>query len=99
MASEARIHAGTKRRAPAREILPEKQLERYLPRNLLRFDNEQKALPAIAKDSALVSQIENCVQRIPTKHTLYHRDARAFAELPENSVHLVVTSPPYWTLK
>lgn len=76
-----------------------KGLEQYLPKEFLTFDDHQTALPAIAKNQKLVSQIEHCVQRIPTTHTLYQRDARDFNELPEASVHLVVTSPPYWTLK
>jgi modification methylase len=32
-------------------------------------------------------------------HLLRQGDARDLSFLPENSVHLVVTSPPYWTLK
>lgn len=36
----------------------------------------------------------------PTTHRVYLGDAREMAELPTPaSVHLVVTSPPYWTLK
>jgi site-specific DNA-methyltransferase (adenine-specific) len=34
-----------------------------------------------------------------TTHTLVHGDARNLAFIPDGSVHLVVTSPPYWTLK
>ncbi len=34
-----------------------------------------------------------------TAHTLYLGDARAFPYIAEESVHLVVTSPPYWNLK
>lgn len=34
-----------------------------------------------------------------TVHQLYRRDARDLSILPDGSVHLVVTSPPYWTLK
>ncbi|HIU19427.1 MAG TPA: site-specific DNA-methyltransferase [Candidatus Limiplasma stercoravium] len=34
-----------------------------------------------------------------TSHTLYHWDARNISFLPDNSVHLIVTSPPYWNLK
>jgi DNA modification methylase len=34
-----------------------------------------------------------------TSHRLVQRDARDLAFLPDASVHLVVTSPPYWTLK
>lgn len=34
-----------------------------------------------------------------TNHTLYRADARDLSFCKDESVHLVVTSPPYWTLK
>jgi len=34
-----------------------------------------------------------------TKHVLHEGDARELAWIADESVHLVVTSPPYWTLK
>jgi modification methylase len=34
-----------------------------------------------------------------TNHRLHLGDARDLSWLPDRSVHLVVTSPPYWTLK
>jgi site-specific DNA-methyltransferase (adenine-specific) len=34
-----------------------------------------------------------------TTHTLHRGDARDLSWIPNESVHLVVTSPPYWTLK
>jgi site-specific DNA-methyltransferase (adenine-specific) len=34
-----------------------------------------------------------------TKHRLHRGDARNLQWIPDSSVHLVVTSPPYWTLK
>jgi site-specific DNA-methyltransferase (adenine-specific) len=34
-----------------------------------------------------------------TAHRLHQGDARDLSWLPDESVHLVVTSPPYWTLK
>jgi modification methylase len=34
-----------------------------------------------------------------TKHRLHKGDARDLSWLPDKSAHLVVTSPPYWTLK
>ena len=34
-----------------------------------------------------------------TSHRLHLGDARDLSWLPDRSVHLVVTSPPYWTLK
>lgn len=32
-------------------------------------------------------------------HTLYYGDARDLSFIPDHSVHLVLTSPPYWNLK
>ncbi|MBI4193875.1 MAG: site-specific DNA-methyltransferase [Betaproteobacteria bacterium] len=74
-------------------------LEDFLPFDPLAYGNQQTALPAIAKQSKLVKQIEDAVGRLPTSHTLYNVDARRFDFLEPRSVHLVVTSPPYWTLK
>jgi site-specific DNA-methyltransferase (adenine-specific) len=34
-----------------------------------------------------------------TEHTLHLGDARNLDWIPDSSIHLVVTSPPYWTLK
>src|SRR5713101_328912 len=34
-----------------------------------------------------------------TSHTLSLGDARDLSAISDGSVHLVVTSPPYWTLK
>ncbi|MBI4714692.1 MAG: site-specific DNA-methyltransferase, partial [Nitrospirae bacterium] len=34
-----------------------------------------------------------------TSHTLILGDSRRMTEIPDESVHLVVTSPPYWQLK
>ena len=34
-----------------------------------------------------------------TTHKLFHADARSMSFITDNSVHLVVTSPPYWNLK
>jgi site-specific DNA-methyltransferase (adenine-specific) len=33
------------------------------------------------------------------RHVLYHGDSRNLAFLPDECVHLAVTSPPYWNLK
>jgi len=35
----------------------------------------------------------------PTTHRLIHADARDLSFLADESVHLIVTSPPYWNLK
>ena len=42
---------------------------------------------------------ELIVSEVPTVHRLIMGDARDLSFLPNESVHLVITSPPYWTLK
>lgn len=36
---------------------------------------------------------------IKTHHTIINGDSRQMIELPDNSIHLAITSPPYWQLK
>jgi DNA modification methylase len=36
---------------------------------------------------------------MPTTHRIIIGDSRCMGELPDESVHLVVTSPPYWSIK
>jgi DNA modification methylase len=74
-------------------------LAQFVPAELLPLKDPQTDIPRIAKDKHLVKLIEESVRRIPTKHRLNLGDARHMTSLPEGSVHLVVTSPPYWTLK
>lgn len=45
-----------------------------------------------------MAAIKAAVRQVPTSHRLLLGDARR-AALPAESVHLVLTSPPYWTLK
>ena len=52
----------------------------------------------IAKDRSAMAKIRAAVAQVPTHHRLLLGDARC-AILPAKSVHLVLTSPPYWTLK
>ena len=73
-------------------------LQEYLPPDLPPIDDLQTAIPRIAKDEELVATIARAVRRIPTTHKLLLGDAREIS-LVENSVHLALTSPPYWTLK
>ena len=70
------------------------------PPTLLRqiVEEPQKAIPAIAKDPAACAQIEHVVSGLETKHLLYNADSRQ-VEIEDESVDLVLTSPPYWTLK
>jgi DNA modification methylase len=71
----------------------------YLPDGIGSIVNHQTDLPRIAKDKKLVAAIEAKLEQLPTHHDLYHRDSRSIDFLAPESVHLIVTSPPYWTLK
>jgi len=70
-----------------------------LPEELRSLGDMQRDIPRIAKDRRLVTLIDQAVQQVPTEHHLYHRDSRQMRELGPESVHLALTSPPYWTLK
>jgi modification methylase len=72
--------------------------DQFVPAELSDLANPQTAIPAIAKDARLIELIEESIKSIPTHHDLCLGDARAMQLEPE-SVHLVLTSPPYWTLK
>jgi len=56
-------------------------------------------MPAIAKNHALTSEIEQALRRLRTRHELRLADSRWMEGVADDTVHLVVTSPPYWTLK
>lgn len=56
-------------------------------------------IPRLARDDASVRIIEEAVQAVPTLHCLSLGDARRMSGLRRESVHLVLTSPPYWNLK
>jgi DNA modification methylase len=74
-------------------------LEEFLPDELGDLSDIQKAIPRIAKNREITSAIERILPGIPTWHELYHGDARELPSVARSSVHLVLTSPPYWTLK
>ena len=74
-------------------------LSQFVPAGILPLKDAQTDIPRIAKDKQLIKLIEEAVRRIPTAHNLNHGDARDMSGLRPGSVHLVVTSPPYWTLK
>ncbi len=71
----------------------------FVPKEIGEITDHQTDLPRIAKDLKIVSAIEAQLEQIPTSHDLYLTDSRGIDFLSPGSVHLVVTSPPYWTLK
>lgn len=70
-----------------------------LPAELRQLENPQTDIPRIAKDRRLTSLIQSTVESLPTTHDVHLGDARDLSFIKDESVHLVVTSPPYWTLK
>ena len=88
--------AKPKARRPAQELFNPAS---WVPGEVGRITNHQTDLPRIAKDVRATAAIEAKLAEIPTTHSLYRADARQLEFLADNSVHLVVTSPPYWTLK
>jgi DNA modification methylase len=74
-------------------------LSAFVPEGLGNLDNPQTAIPRIAKDKVATQSIERAVQTIPTKHCMHLGDARDMSAVESGSIHLVLTSPPYWSLK
>lgn len=73
-------------------------VRRHLPKVRLR-PLSQRTIPRLAKDLSALKAIAKATKEIPTNHTLWLGDARGMSHIPDESVHLVVTSPPYFDLK
>jgi len=61
-------------------------------------DRYRRLIPDLAKDRSSTAEIERILVNLDTDHDVILGDACQVALQP-SSVHLVVTSPPYWTLK
>lgn len=83
------------------ELRDDALAEQVLPDEVARLlaEAQQSAIPLIAKQPRLMEPLERLARRRPSSHSLLLGDARRLEGLPANSVHLVVTSPPYWNLK
>ena len=75
------------------------QVWSLVPATCRDLADPQRDLPRIARDEKLMAEIAWAVRSAPTRHDLHLADARRLDFLRPESVHLVVTSPPYWTLK
>lgn len=62
-------------------------------------DNTQEGLAALLMANQRYRTEPWPVPFDQTRHTLHQGDARDLSWIKDESVHLVVTSPPYWTLK
>jgi DNA modification methylase len=77
----------------------EQTLDEFVPDELRELGDPQTAIPRIARMPELTQAVEAAVQQIPTEHVLNLGDARKMSGLKPETIHLVLTSPPYWTLK
>ena len=73
-------------------------LDAFVPEPYRHLEDPARDLPRLAKDPSAMTKIGAAVAQVPTRHRLLLGDARRAVLLSE-SVHLVLTSPPYWTLK
>ena len=79
-------------------MLDTASLETLVPEPFRNLKDPSRDLPRIAKDPSGMAMIADAVEQVPTHHHLLLGDARR-AVLSPGSVHLALTSPPYWTLK
>ena len=72
---------------------------RHLPDLVMSDESLKTVLPGMARDSTESSKVAAAVHEVTSDHVIVRGDARDLSGLGDESVHLVVTSPPYWTLK
>ncbi len=78
---------------------PDEVLDTCVPTSLREQELTQSLIPSLAKSPSDISTIDIALRQVPTKHRLICHDSTKAGFLVPNSVHLIVTSPPYWTLK
>jgi len=79
-------------------------LRGYVPdsceRLLEQSDSDLKsAIPALARDKERMGEIGQALKSLPSHHDLYQDDSRNLETVADESIQLVVTSPPYFNLK
>jgi DNA modification methylase len=84
---------------PAALSFGEVDLTPYVPPGLRKKVLDQTDIPEIARNVEAVAEIERVLPTIPTSHFLIQGDARSMSSLGPESIQLVLTSPPYWSLK
>ena len=71
-------------------------------RDLLEMSERelQSEIPALARDKGRMNEVRQAVRELPSEHELYQGDSRdVLTQLDDESVDLVVTSPPYFNIK
>jgi modification methylase len=84
---------------PGQIFIPELDLTSFLGAALQLDSLEQTDIPRLARTPPAMHLLEQVLLRIPTSHFFVHGDARQMRLLLPESAHLILTSPPYWTLK
>lgn len=74
-------------------------IDKHLPSVDLSEVSLKTALPQVAKDPKQVARVADALREMPSRHRMLRGDARYLSQVVKEPVHLVVTSPPYWTLK
>lgn len=81
------------------------ELRDYVPESssyLLNKSSKElrSKIPELARDEDRMEEIDKSIQRIPTDHDLHLGDSReVLKNLDDESIDLVITSPPYFNLK
>ncbi len=78
---------------------PAECFDSALPEWTQTLGDLQTAIPNLAKDAKRLAELDCAAGEIRTLHRSVLGDARELAGVESDSVHLVLTSPPYWTLK
>jgi DNA modification methylase len=78
-----------------RDVVPE-SCEGLLEKSSVEL---RSAIPELARDKKRMGEIEQAVRSLPSHHELYQGDSRDLSVIEDESIHLVVTSPPYFNLK
>jgi DNA modification methylase len=61
--------------------------------------NAQTAIPTLARNPDAIKAVATASRQWPTIHRIFRGDARRMSQVKDETVHLALTSPPYWTLK
>src|SRR5438445_191868 len=88
--TEATVRFGQGDTPVLNEVVPQALLD-------LARQDEQRSVPRIAKNRELTRIMEHVVRTLPSTHKLILGDSRQMDAISDESVHLIVTSPPYWT--
>ena len=62
-------------------------------------NNLDSEIPRMAKNEDALAEIREKILEKPTSHQIFIRDSRDLSFIENNSIHLILTSPPYWNLK